>query len=182
MTTLAPANKPIIIGKISGVFGVHGWVKIFSFTEPRDNILKYDPWLLKVNKDWQSASVVKGRNQGKTIVAQLKGVDDRDMAHSLIGNEIAIDPSLLEELGENDFYWRDLEGLTVVDQHGDSLGIISSMLSTGANDVMVVKLASEIAKSRKEKELLIPYLFDEVVKKIDLKQGVIEVDWELDFD
>jgi 16S rRNA processing protein RimM len=179
---MAPANKPIIIGKISGVFGVHGWVKIFSHTEPRNNILQYDPWLIDQKSKWHDISLVKGRTQGKTIVAQLKGIDDRDKAHALIGCDIAIEESQLKELGQDDFYWRDLQGLNVVDIHGNSLGTVSNMMATGANDVIVVKLNAEKALARKEKEMLIPYLLDTVVKKVDLEQRMIEVDWDEDFD
>jgi len=56
------------------------------------------------------------------------------------------------------------------------------MMATGANDVMVVKLTKEKAKIAKDKEFLIPYLFGEVVKKVDLDNKLIEVDWEEDFD
>ncbi len=181
MNTLAPVNKPIIIGQISGVFGVHGWVKIFSHTEPRNNILEYTPWLIKKKDGWQSVPFIKGRKQGKTIVAQLKGVDDPDMAHALIGCDIAIDESQLKKLAEDDFYWRELQGLKVIDLAGVPLGKISSMMATGANDVIVVKLDAEIAQAKKVKEILIPYI-DSVVKKIDLEEGLIEVDWDEDFD
>jgi 16S rRNA processing protein RimM len=178
----ASENKPIIIGQVSGVFGVHGWVKIFSHTDPRDNILQYNPWLLKTNEGWQSVSFIKGRKQGKTIVAQLKGVDDREKAHALIGTDIAIDESQLKELDKNDFYWRDLEGLQVTDVNEQLLGTVTYMMATGANDVMVVKLSAEIAKSKDEKETLIPYLMDSVVTNVDLVKGIIQVDWDLDFD
>ena len=182
MNTLAPANKPIIIGQISGVFGVHGWVKVFSHTEPRDNILQYDPWLIKHKDGWKSVALQKGRKQGKTIVAQLKGIDDRDKAHSLIGCDIAIDENQLKKLDDDDFYWRDLQGLNVVDLKGNILGTVSYMMATGANDVIVVRLDAENAKIKKEKEILIPYLMGSVVKKVSLDDGLIEVDWDENFD
>jgi len=181
MDTSAPANKPIVIGKISGVFGIHGWVKVFSHTEPRNNILQYNPWLLKHKNAWQSVDFIKGRKQGKTLVAQLKGIDDPDKAHALIGCEIGIDQTQLKELADDDYYWRDLQGLKVVELNGEYLGNVSSMMATGANDVMVVKLTSEKAKLKDTKEILIPYI-DSAVKKISLEDGLIEVDWDEDFD
>jgi len=178
-----PANLPIIIGQISGVFGVHGWVKVFSYTEPRENILSYDPWQVKNKAGWQERSFVKGRKQGKTIVAQLKGVDDRDKAHTLIGCDIAINSEQLKKLDDNEFYWRELAGLKVVTCNGDDLGTVKQMMATGANDVIVVEPNSAKAKAKAESakqktELLIPYLTDSVVKKVDLENGLIEVDWE----
>ncbi len=181
MNIVDPVNKPIIVGKISGIFGVHGWVKVFSHTEPRNNILQYDPWLIKKKNGWQSVSLIKGRKQGKTIVAQLKEVDNCDLAQALIGCDIAINESQLKKLAEDDFYWRDLQGLKVIDVQGNILGNVSSMMATGANDVIVVKLDAEKAKLKKMKEILIPYI-DEVVKNINLEDGLIEVDWDEDFD
>lgn len=181
MNTLTPANKPILIGQISGVFGVHGWVKVFSHTEPRDNILEYTPWLIKMKDGWHTVPFIKGRKQGKTIVAQLEDVDDPDKAHALIGCDIAIDESQLKELAVDDFYWRDLQGLKVIDLEGNLIGKVSSMMATGANDVMVVKLEAESAKAKNVKESLIPYI-DSVIKKVDLEQGLIKVDWDEDLD
>lgn len=182
MNVEAPANKPIIIGQISGVFGVHGWVKIFSHTEPRENILQYQPWLIKDKSGWNSVSVIKGRKQGKTIVAQVKGINDREQAHAMIGCDIAIDESQLKKLDDNDFYWRELQDLTVINLDGIEYGKVSSMMATGANDVMVVKLTAVLAKEKEIKETLIPYLMDSVVKKVDTLEGTIKVDWDDDFE
>ena len=129
MNTLTPVNKPIVIGQISGVFGVHGWVKIFSYTEPRNNILEYTPWLIKKKDGWHSVSFIKGRKQGKTIVAELKGIDDPDKAHALIGCDIAIDESQLKQLAENEFYWRELQGLKGINLEDTVLGNVSSMMA-----------------------------------------------------
>ncbi len=181
MDSSAPVNKPIIVGQVSGVFGVHGWVKVFSHTEPRENILSYNPWLIKRNNQWQPIKLVKGRKQAKTLVAQLETVADREQAHSLIGCDIGIKPEQLRKLDDNDFYWRDLQGLEVINLEGISLGKIDYMMATGANDVMVVRLTPELKASSGEKELLIPYLMDEVVKKVDLEQATITLDWSQDF-
>lgn len=171
-------DSPVIIGEITGVSGVKGWVKVFSHTEPRINIVKYNPWLLKQGNDWKSVKVVNGRSQGKTIVAQLEGVTDRDQAMSMIGTDIAIQASQLKSLGNKDFYWRDLEGLEVLDLQGQVLGKISHLIETGANDVMVVSLPAEKAKGQKIKEMMIPYLMDSVVKNVDLEANQIIVDWD----
>lgn len=181
MNTLAPANKPIIIGKISGVFGIHGWVKVFSHTEPRNNILQYNPWLVKYKSGWKPVDFIKGRKQGKTLVAQLKGIDDPDKAHELIGCDIGIDQSQLKKLADDDYYWRDLQGLNVVNLDGEQLGAVSSIMATGANDVLVVKATNQKAEADGVKEILIPYI-DSAVKKVNLDEGLIEVDWDEDFD
>ncbi|TQV86572.1 ribosome maturation factor RimM [Aliikangiella coralliicola] len=174
-------ESPVIIGEITGVYGVKGWVKVFSHTEPRLNIVKYNPWLIKQGKDWKSVKLLSGRSQGKTIVAQIEGVNDRDQAHAMIGTEIGIERSQLKTLGKDDFYWRDLEGLKVVDVDGKALGQVSHLIETGANDVMVVKLPPEQAQDKKIKETMIPYIFGDVVKRVDLQGRLIEVDWDDDY-
>ena len=172
MNSITPVNKPIIIGQISGVFGVHGWVKVFSHTEPRENILTYSPWQVKLKDGWSPMVLIKGRKQGKTIVAQIKGIDNRDKAHALIGNDISIDEEQLKQLEDDDFYWRELQGLTVVNHNNVTFGVVSEMMATGANDVMVVKGT---------REYLVPYIEGQVVQSVDLEAGVITVDWDPDF-
>lgn len=174
-------DSPVVIGEITGVYGVKGWVKVFSHTEPRINVVKYNPWLLKQGKEWKPIKLVNGRSQGKTIVAQLDGVNDREQALAMIGTQIAIESSQLKKLGAKDFYWRDLEGLDVIDLNGEILGRISHLIETGANDVMVVKLPAEKAQGQKIKEMMIPYLMDSVVKKVDLEANQMTVDWDDDY-
>ena len=77
--------QQINVGKISGVFGVKGWVKVFSFTDSKENILNYSPWLLSKDGETKSVKVIDGNLQGKAVVAQLEGINDRDLAASLMG-------------------------------------------------------------------------------------------------
>jgi 16S rRNA processing protein RimM len=172
------SDSPVIIGEITGLSGVKGWVKVFSHTEPRLNIIKYNPWLISQREDWKPVKVLNGRSQGKTIVVQIEGVNDRDQAQALIGYKIAIGTSQLKPLSTNDYYWRDLEGLDVIDTKGQILGKVSHLIETGANDVLVVTLPPEKVKNQKVKEMMIPYLMDKVVKRVDLETKLLEVDWD----
>jgi len=161
--------QPVSLGRVSGVFGVDGWVKLFSYTEPREAIYGYEGCLLQQEDGWQSLNWKQGRRQGKTLVAQIDGIDDRDSAESLVGAEIGIWREDLPEAGGDNFYWADLQGLTVVNKDGDKLGVVASLMATGANDVLVVKGAREI---------LIPFVTGHTVLNVDLAAGVIRVDWE----
>jgi 16S rRNA processing protein RimM len=183
MSSLSSELSEIIVGEITGVSGVKGWVKVFSHTEPRINIVKYNPWLISTSKDtnWKTVKVLNGRSQGKTIVAQIEGVTDREQAHSLIGTKIAINIEQLKKLNTNDYYWRDLEGLDVYNIKGQLLGQVSHLIETGANDVLVVKLTPELAKEQKNKEMMIPYLMGDVVKNVDLDANQLEVDWDNEY-
>lgn len=172
------SNSPVIIGEITGVSGVKGWVKIFSYTEPRLNIVKYNPWLLRQREEWKAVRLISGRPQGKTIVAQIEGVNCPKQARRVIGSEIAIDPSQLKVLGKQDYYWRDLEGLRVLDLNDEMIGIVSHLIETGANDVLVVKASEQWGKKNESKEILVPYVIDSVIKNIDLDAESITVDWD----
>ncbi|GMR07756.1 MAG: ribosome maturation factor RimM [Gammaproteobacteria bacterium] len=165
-------SNMVVMGRISGVYGVRGWIKIFSDTDPRENILNYDPWYLKVDGKWQSFSLQGGKRHGKGVVAHLQGCDERDQALLLLNMEIAVQRQQLPAASENEFYWSDLVGLLVINQQGIELGKIDSLLETGANDVLVVK---------GDRERLIPFIHDQVVKSVDVEQGQMMVDWDPDF-
>jgi 16S rRNA processing protein RimM len=166
------SEQHINVGKISGVFGVKGWVKVFSYTDPRDNILSYSPWLLKKGDQIKTVNVVDGQLQGKTIVAQLADINDRDQAAALMGWEIFITQDQLPRPAKGEYYWSELIGLQVETVDGVRLGVVDSMLETGANDVIIVK---------GERERVIPFLQGGTIIKVDLDAGKIIVDWDPDF-
>lgn len=162
----------ITLGKISGVFGVKGWVKVFSHTEQRDGILGYNPWFLRINGEWQTFKVAAGQLQGKGVVAQLQGIASRDQAETLLGCEIAVPREQLQALRQGEYYWADLEGMNVVTTTGVTLGKVDSLFETGANDVMVVQ---------GERERLVPWILNDVVKAVYLEEQTILVEWDPDF-
>jgi len=143
-------------------------VKVFSDTRPRDGILKYSPWQLKLRGEWQVVPLAEGRPHGEGIVARLEGVEDRDRAGELIGAEIAVARSQLPPTKAGEYYWSDLVGLRVVTLDGSELGKIDHLLETGANDVLVVQ---------GDRERLLPYI-GSVVRGVDLDAGVMRVDWD----
>lgn len=165
-------QQHINVGKISGVFGIKGWVKVFSFTDARENILNYSPWLLKKDSEIRVVNVIDGNLQGKAVVAQLDGVSDRDQAASLMGWDIFIKPDQLPKVAKNEYYWSDLVGLAVETNLGIQLGIVDGLLETGANDVVIVK---------GERERAIPFLQGKTIINIDLDAGKMIVDWDPDF-
>jgi 16S rRNA processing protein RimM len=164
----------IPVGKISGAFGVRGWVKVYSFTEPRGNILEYSPLFLSRQGEWIEVEVSGGHLQGKGVVMGLANVTDRDQVQPLIGAELAIRKTQLEPAEEDEFYWADLIGLSVENLDGEVLGIVDHLLETGANDVLVVK-------ADKQDERLIPFVMEDIVKLVDLDNKLIRVDWGKDY-
>lgn len=168
------------VGKLNGLFGVKGWVKVFSNTQPKENILAYSPWFLKRNGQWQEFKLLSGKSHGKGVIAQLEGCTDRDAAAELIGSDIAIKHEQLAKPASGEYYWNDLIGLLVTNLEGIELGKITSMLETGANDVMIVHSVEKDIKGKK-RERLIPFISEEVVHEINLEQGFMTVDWDAEF-
>ncbi len=189
------APEKVILGRITGVYGVKGWVKIFSYTDPMESIVDYSPWYIRAENPgksanrspWTKVKLKAGKRHAKTVVARLEGCNDRDQAMAYIGTEIAIEPQQLEALkGKDEYYWRDLIGLRVINQQNTELGLVKSLMETGANDVLVVapeiKLKAESDEEAAEKkEQLIPWVMDSTIVRVDLEQGFIKVDWDADF-
>lgn len=162
------SDSRVTIGRIVGLFGVRGWVKVYSHTRPREAILNYRPWLVGLEGATRELAVAEGRRQGKGVIARFAGYTDRDQAAALVGSDIAVRLAQLPVPANNEYYWVQLENLRVVNHAGVELGRVSHLFETGANDVMVV---------RGERERLIPFGAP-VVRRVDLAAGVIHVDWE----
>ena len=161
----------MVLGRIDGLFGVKGWVKVYSYTEPREAVLDYKDWLLGREGRWQRVVLAEGKRHGKAVIARLEGIEDRDAAAELTGSDIGVDRDALPAPGDGHYYWADLEGLTVVRKDGTELGKVAYLMATGANDVLVVDGAAE---------RLIPFVPETVILDVDLAAGVIRVDWEWD--
>jgi 16S rRNA processing protein RimM len=181
---MASARSPdsvVTLGRIVGLFGVDGWVKVHSYTRPPQAILEHDVWLVGKQDDWHRQQLREGRQQGRGIVARLAGTGSREQAATLIGADIGVPLQQLPALAQGEYYWVELEGLRVVNLEGVTLGVVSHLLETGANDVIVVvpEIGSSAGASA-GKDRLIPYV-REVVKQVDLESGILRVDWGLDY-
>lgn len=165
-------QRRVILGKVGGLYGVRGWVRLWSFTDPVENLLAYRE--LEVGRDgnWRAARLVEGRRQGQALVGRFDGCSDRDQAALLVGAELAVMRERLPEPGAGEYYWADLVGLEVVTTQGVELGRVERMMATGANDVMVVK---------GDRERLVPFLPGRFVNEVDLAGGRIVVDWDPEF-
>jgi 16S rRNA processing protein RimM len=162
-------EEKVVVGRIDGLYGLHGWVKVYSYTRPMDNIVGYNPWYLKLAGSWRLIELDKGKRHGKTIIAKLRGFDDRNQANRLIGADIAISPNQLRVLSEGEFYWSQLIGLQVVNLKGEFLGIVEHIMETGANDVLVLG---------GRREVMVPFVQDDIIKAVRLEEGRIVADWE----
>jgi 16S rRNA processing protein RimM len=169
----AEMERRVLVGRIVGVSGTAGQVKLESWTEPRMQIFRYQPWILKSAQTEQEISGCRGREQGKGMVAALPGVADREQAAALIGTEIWVPRSALPKPGPGEYYWADLEGMDVVNVEGVSFGQVSHLFATGANDVLVARDGG--------RERLIPWVLEQYIRQVDLEARRIEVDWDPEF-
>lgn len=161
------AAREILVGEVRGVYGVRGWVKLFSFTDPRDNLLRFETFATDTGT---SLTLVEGRAQGKGLIGRFEGIADRDAALALNGVRLSVSRDVLPTLQAQEYYWSDLIGSSVVDKHRGVLGVVDHLIETGAHDVLVLKGVDG------EQEL-IPFVVDVTVKSVDAQAGRIVVDW-----
>lgn len=166
------ADRLIDVGRINGAYGVRGWVRVTSYTKPKENVLDYRPWRIALGDTSLTAVASEGRRHGNGLVARLDIVEDRSGAERLAGSAIRIMRSQLPDTDDDSFYWTDLVGLDVVTVEGETLGRLERLFETGANDVMVVA---------GERERLIPFVRPDTVRDIDLDKRRIVVAWDPDF-
>lgn len=178
--------EPVVVAAVTTAFGVKGWVKLLSFTEPPEHLFEYDPIWVKVQGRWQKHSFDAWRPHGQIWVARLSGVEDRDAALALRKAEIAVDASQLAGLDDGEYYWRDLIGCRVVNLQNEDLGVVVRLMETGANDVLVLRVDAQAvairnARGQLVRERLVPYAPGQVIHDIDLSRKQIVVDWPSDF-
>jgi 16S rRNA processing protein RimM len=162
----------MVMGRVGGAYGVHGWLRVRSDSSPANNILLYQPWLLERNQKRFELEVAESRLHGKGLVVKFEGCADRTDALAYVGSEILVPRGVLPKLGSDEYYWSDLIGLEVVTTAGVELGRVDHLLETGANDVLVI---------RGDGEHLIPFVFPDFINSVDLEQGRILVDWDSSF-
>lgn len=163
----------VIMGRVASAHGIRGWVKIQPFTEYLDSLLDYDTWWIgREHGPWREVKVEQSEVHNKTLAALLAGCPDRNAAERLKGQLIAVPRSELPEQDEDEYYWSDLIGMSVVNEAGERLGTVANLLETGANDVLSVKGDSG--------EILIPFV-EAAIKKVDLQNKTILVDWSADY-
>ena len=159
------------MARVTGAFGIKGWVKLEPFTAAPESLPAYTQWWIETDGGWKPLEVEESKAQGPAVVAKFAGCDDRDKAALFRGRQVAVSRGDFPAAGENEYYWADLIGLKVTNEQGEDLGTVSRVLGTGANDVLVVE---------SERERLIPFI-GEVVKKVDVAGRVIRVDWGSDY-
>ncbi|MGH8570033.1 MAG: ribosome maturation factor RimM [Gammaproteobacteria bacterium] len=158
----------VVLGRIGGLHGLQGGLKVYSYTRPAEGIFEYTPWYLDLDGAWRAVVRTDACARQKRLIAYLDGFGDRDRATGLVGADIAVRRSQLRPLQVNEHYWVDLIGLEAYTPTGQHLGSVVGMLDTGANDVLIV---------RGERDRLVPYVEGVYVRNVDLANRRLEIDW-----
>ena len=162
----------VVVGRFGRTHGVKGFITVHSYTDPRDNILRYTDWHADIAKQWQPLKIVHIEANDKSILAQIEGYREREQVANLTNVDIAVSRAQLPSLKPGEYYWHELVGMQVVNQKGQVFGQVKDIMPTGSNDVLVVE---------GERRHLIPYLPDRFILDINPSQGLITVDWDMDF-
>lgn len=157
----------IELGIVGAPFGVRGWVKLRSFTEPPDRLLQHRTLQLGLGGAWIAYRIEATGRSGGQLTAKLSGVNDRDQAQALRGAQICVARSELPQRDDKDFYRADLIGCEVVNLAGVHLGKVQHFIETPAQVLMVV---------RGEKEYWVPAVAQHL-RRVDLQARQVVVDW-----
>lgn len=171
----------IEVGRIVSAHGVRGWVKIKAFTDPKENIFQYQPWIVRTKHQSEQYQYAQWKQNNAVFIVELKEISTRDQAELLSRSTILVKKNCFPKLEPDEYYWHQLKGcdvLTLVDGSTIKLGVVKSLLETGSNDVLIVT-ASE--GSLDDRERLIPFIPKKFVTKVDTTQRIIQVDWDPNF-
>lgn len=168
------------MGRIGAPWGIKGWVKLFSFADPPENLLDYREFYIQGPAGLRTLEFDEMKEHGPGFVGHIKGCDVRELTGEFTGKELLIAKQELPDLEEGEgYYWHQLEGLRVKTQSGQDLGTVQHLLETGANDVMVIKGDDQ---SLDKLERLLPFVMEQVVVNVDLQARTMEVSWDPEWD
>ncbi|MDA3895877.1 MAG: ribosome maturation factor RimM [Desulfobacteraceae bacterium] len=167
-------DDTLLIGKIVGVHGMKGYLKVYSFDESIDLFAPGRQIRLKKSSGTVSTFTVKDVQSYKNVLRIVfEGMSDRTAAETLIGSELLLKRSELPEPEEGEWYWCDLIGLAVHDIDGTYLGHVENLFETGSNDVLVVKHGDEEVLIPVTESIVCDVDFDEQKISVDLPEGLL---------
>jgi len=168
----------VLVGHITGAYGIQGWVRIRPFSADADALLHAKTWWLD-KPEFHDVDVMQAKAHGGDTVARLMGVADRNAAEALKGAAVQISRRHFPALDNDEYYWVDLIGLAVENLQGEALGQVADLIDNGAHPILRVALPDEPGQ-KPAQEMLIPFV-EQFVKTVDLAGKKITVDWGRDY-
>lgn len=165
--------EPIVLGALHGAYGLKGWVRVQPFQ---------DTAALLSSKNWQHVTtdgvvtpmeLEKAKEHGAGIVAKIKGIDTPEDAAALRG-AVAMYREDFPATDEDEYYWVDLIGCSVINKEGEAIGTVTGLIDNGVHDILKVKKTNG-------KEVLIPFV-DDYLESVNTQAKEITVDWDLSWD
>jgi 16S rRNA processing protein RimM len=169
-------TKPVEMGQLGAAHGVHGWLKILSYTERPEKIFDYQPWYTEQASVWRRLELESWKRHKQALIIKIKDVEDRNRASLLTHRKVIVDVTQLPPLETGNYYWSELLGSRVITTVGYQMGTVTDVMETGSNDVLVVRAEPQDIFGIQDR--LIPFLNERVVKHVDLANQVIAVDWD----
>jgi 16S rRNA processing protein RimM len=159
----------VVLGRFGAPFGVQGWVKLQSYTEPPEQILAYRA--LRGGAEGSEVAVREWKRVGRgQLAVRIDGVATREAATGLRGTEVWVPRADLPPAAPGEYYFADLIGLKAVNREGDALGEVADILDLPAHPVLVL---------RGERERLVPLVPERLIR-VDLDAGRVTLDWHRD--
>jgi 16S rRNA processing protein RimM len=163
--------RAVVLGRVGAPFGVQGWVRVTSYTDPAAGITGYGQWTLVRGGDARAVRVLDSKRAGQSVAVKLEGVETREAAQTLTGWEVQVERSELPATGPKEHYLYDLVGLEAVNRDGAPLGRVDGFLELPAHPVAVLKDGT--------RERLVPVVPDRLVA-VDVAAGRVTFDWHPD--
>ena len=157
----------ILVASVGKPIGLKGWAKVNSFTRPPENLFNYKNFFIDEDGTKKVFKIKKFSKSGKNYIFKIESFNSLEEIERYKNKEIFINSKDLPKLKENEFYWKDLIGKEVELENGTFVGVVTEIIETGSDDVLVVE--------KENKKELIPFNFGEVIKKVS--GDLIIVDW-----
>ena len=163
---MSTSSQKIIIAKVQAHHGLNGWVKVYSFSETKEKLCDYNYFFILDNGVYLQLDLEESKID-KSLKLKFKNYDSREDVEKFINQDLFISVDQLAKLNNNEFYWKDLIGLEVFLDNEQKVGNVSDIIETGANDVLVIT---------GNKNFLVPYIYGESIKSVNLKEKRIFID------
>ncbi|BBI01313.1 ribosome maturation factor [Buchnera aphidicola (Nipponaphis monzeni)] len=169
-------QKMLLVGIITNPYGILGWLKLYSYTTIKLNIFNYFPWYHIINNNKFVIHVKNWKTYKKNFLIKISNVTNRSEAERFAKCKILIDMQTLPKLKKNQYYWKDIQNCCVINYDRSILGYVNKIISTPSNDILIIKNINQY--QFKQKEILIPFIINTFIKKVDIYKKIIQVNLE----
>lgn len=155
------------VGIITSTHGVKGEVKVFPTTDDPKRFRRLKEVILDTGKERRTLEIQGVKFFKQFVILKFKDLDSINDVERYCKGSLLVSRENAVRLGRDEYFVADLEGLTVLNEDGTPIGVLNSVLETGANDVYVIRLTDG-------RELLLPAI-KQCVLEVNVEAGHIRV-------